>query len=247
MLGSSNSIADANTTINTAVAKVLSEFADELEGAEDFNSALNALIRKTIRAHKRILFNGNGYGEEWYREAERRGLPNYKTTPDALAHLLDEKNVRLFTTMKIFSETELKARHEILEENYAKIINIEALTMIEMLSRDILPAVSEYARLLSDNLIAQKNALGEVPIYEERTLRKILSLKNTVYKKLTALETSYEKVSVISDPTERAEAFRDHVIPKMEKAREATDELETMVSRDCWPYPSYGELLFGVR
>ena len=247
MLGSSNSIADANTTINTAVAKVLSEFATELEAAENFTATLNDIIKRTIRRHKRILFNGNGYGEEWYREAERRGLPNYKTTPDALAHLLDKKNVELFTSMKVFSETELRARHEILEENYAKIINIEALTMIEMLSRDILPAVSEYAKTLSDSLVAQKSALGEVPIYEERTLRKILSLKNTVYKKLSSLEASYEKVSVITDPTERAEAFRDLVIPKMEKAREATDELETMVSRDCWPYPSYGELLFGVR
>ena len=247
MLGSSNSIADANTTINTAVAKVLSEFATELEAAENFTTALNDLIKRTIRRHKRILFNGNGYGEEWYKEAERRGLPNYKTTPDALAHLLDEKNIELFTSMKVFSATELRARHEILEENYAKIINIEALTMIEMLSRDILPAVSEYAKTLSDSLIAQKNALGEMPMYEERTLRKILSLKNTVYKKLSSLEASYEKVSVIADPTERAEAFRDLVIPKMEKAREATDELETMVSRECWPYPSYGELLFGVR
>ena len=245
MLGSSNSIADANTTLNTAVAKVLFDFATVLEGAEDFGSALHNLIRDTVKAHKRILFNGNGYGEEWYKEAERRGLANYKTTPDALPHLLDEKNIRLFTEMRIFTETELRARYEILEENYAKVVSIEALTMIEMVERDILPAASLYATSLAESIALQKENLDAAPDYEQDSLERIFKLKNEAFASLRCLRAAYADMAALSDFTKKSESLRDTVLPIMKKLRAAVDELETLVARDAWPYPSYGEILLG--
>ena len=245
MLGSSNSIADANTTLNTAVAKVLSDFATALEGADDFAVALHNLIRDTVRAHKRILFNGNGYGDEWYKEAERRGLANYKTTPDALPHLLDEKNVKLFTEMRIFNETELRARYEILEENYSKIVAIEALTMIEMTERDILPAVSFYASSLADSIATQRSVSRIVPEYEAASLSRIMTLKNEAYARLIKLKEAYAATVGCHGVTEKSELFRDTVLPIMESLRSSVDELETLVARESWPYPSYGELLLG--
>ena len=245
MLGSSNSIADANTTLNTAVARVLADFADTLEGAEDFQTVLHNLIRDTVRAHKRILFNGNGYGEEWYKEAERRGLPNYKTTPDALPHLLDEKNIKLFTEMRIFTETELRARYEILEENYAKVVAIEALTMIEMTERDILPAASLYATSLAESIAIQKASIGASPEYEVDSLSRIAELKNATFTSLRDLKAAYANTAALADFTKKSESLRDTVLPIMKNLRASVDELETLVARDYWPYPSYGEILLG--
>ena len=184
MPGSSLSVAGVNVVLNTAVAKELEGFADVLEGAEDFQSALHALIAKTIKEHKRIIFNGNGYDDAWIKEAtEVRGLSNLKTTPDAISHLLDKKNVELFTSLKVFSETEMRSRYDIFMENYCKIIKIEALTMVEMAEKQFIPAMSKYAKSLSDAALAKKSFVpGADCTFEEKTVTRLSSLTSIAYK-----------------------------------------------------------------
>ncbi len=248
MLGSSASVADANTVLNTAVASVLRDFADRLEGAEDFAAELHNLIRDTVIAHKRILFNGNGYDDAWLREAEKRGLSNYKTTPEALAHFLDEKNVRLFTSMGVLSETELRSRSEIYEENYAKILNIEALTMIDMTKRSILPAVSKFAGSLAESASSVRRVVPEAPLtYEEETVASLSRLASSAAEKLHVLENANMAARALEDSAARAMAYKDTVLPAMTELRVVVDGLETLVSHDAWPYPSYGDLLYSVR
>lgn len=247
MLGSFSSVSCTNVVLNTAVAEELKQFADALEGAENFEDALHALIKKTVSEHKRIIFNGNGYDDAWLAEAEKRGLLNLKATPDCLPYSLHEKNVKLFTSHKVYSETEMKARHEILAENYCKTVNIEALTMVDMAKRDILPAVSKYSHELSDTIIA-KSACGEIDsLYEKDLLTKISKLNSLAYKKTAKLEDAVLKAHDITDSDELAVYFKDVVFADMNDLRITVDELETVVPAVSWPYPSYGEMLFSVK
>ena len=246
MLGSSASIATCNVVLNTAVAESLKQFADRLEGADDFNDELNKLICETIRKHKRIIFNGNGYDDAWLKEAEKRGLLNLRTTPDCLPYFIEPKNIELFASHKVFSETEIRARYEIMLENYSKLMNIEALTMLDMAKKEIFPAVSLYSRELADTASAKKEFVRDCT-YEEETLKIISSLASDAYKAMTKLEKVYTNAEAKADAKEKADYYRDEVIPAMELLRSYVDELETVTSADYWPYPSYGELLFGVR
>ncbi len=247
MLGSSSSVSCTNVVLNTAVAEELKEFADTLEGAGDFEEALHELIKKTITEHKRIIFNGNGYDDKWIAEAEKRGLLNLRTTPDCLPYSLHEKNLKLFISHKVYSETEMRARYEILSENYCKIINIEALTMIDMAKKDILPAVSKYSHELSDTVIA-KAACGDIDAsYEKELLAKVSRLNASAYKKTEKLEKAVVKAKEISDTTELSKYYKDTVFAAMSELRITVDELETLVPATDWPYPSYGEMLFSVK
>ena len=247
MLGSSSSVSCTNVVLNTAVAEELKEFADTLEGAGDFEEALHELIKKTITEHKRIIFNGNGYDDKWIAEAEKRGLLNLRTTPDCLPYSLHEKNLKLFTSHKVYSETEMRARYEILSENYCKIINIEALTMIDMAKKDILPAVSKYSHELSDTVIA-KAACGDIDAsYEKELLAKVSRLNGSAYKKTEKLEEAVLKAKEISDTTELSKYYKDAVFAAMSELRITVDELETLVPASSWPYPSYGDMLFSVK
>ncbi len=249
MLGSSNSISGANIVLNTAVAESLRQYADELESAEDFNKALHDLIQRTIREHKRIIFNGNGYDEAWVKEAERRGLLNLKTTPECLPYFCAEKNVQLFTQHRVFSETEINARCEIMLETYSKMLNIEALTMLDMANKDLLPAYSAYARQLSEALLAKKEAAPGVDCtYEEELLRKVSGLCGGMYQKTKALEaTLLELVHKDCSELEKAQYYRSVVFGAMNELRIVADELESVTDRKYYPYPTYGDLLFGVR
>ena len=247
MLGSSSSVSCTNVVLNTAVAEELKEFADTLEGAGDFEEALHELIKKTITEHKRIIFNGNGYDDKWIAEAEKRGLLNLRTTPDCLPYSLHEKNLKLFISHKVYSETEMRARYEILSENYCKIINIEALTMIDMAKKDILPAASKYSHELSDTVIA-KAACGDIDAsYEKELLAKVSRLNASAYKKTEKLEKAVVKAKEISDTTELSKYYKDAVFAAMSELRITVDELETLVPATDWPYPSYGEMLFSVK
>ncbi len=248
MLGSASSVAGPNIVLNTAVAEELEKFADILENAEDFETALNDLIKKTIKEHKRIIFNGNGYDDSWLEEAERRGLLNLKTTPDALPYFISQKNIDLFTKHKVFSEAEIRSRYEISLESYCKIINIEALTMVDMVKKDILPAVSSYGRELADIALTKKSLLADMDCsYEEETAAKECALTGELYKNLKILEDAVAKSEKISDMSELSFFCKDEIIPAMNALRSAADELESITSAEFWPYPSYGDLLFGVR
>ena len=248
MLGSSASIADCNVVINTAVAESLRQFADTLENSTDFHNDLHFLIINTIKQHKRIIFNGNGYDEAWTKEAQKRGLLNLRTTPDALPYLLHEKNVELFTCHKVFSETELRSRFEILLENYCKIINIEALTMLDMAKKDILPAVSAYTGELADSAMAKKSLISSIDCsYETETVERLSQLTALAYANTKALEKAVSELKSIEGNYETALYCKDSVIKAMEDLRAAVDELETITSTEYWPYPSYGDLLFGVK
>ena len=247
MLGSSASIAEANIVLNTAVAEELKQFADALEGADNFTEALHDLIKKTIKEHKRIIFNGNGYNDEWLKEAEKRGLLNLKSTPDCLPYFLKEKNVKLFSEHKVFTETEMKARYEIMLENYVKTINIEALTMIDMANKDILPAISEYVGELVTTEKRRKEIMPDAKDgYEVATIKTLSELEESIYKKVSALEDLLIK-SEIHDSLEKAVYFRYKVFTAMQDLRTDVDMAERVTDAKVWPYPSYGELLFGVR
>ena len=248
MLGSSASIAEANIILNTAVAEELKKFADILEKDPNYEPALHDLIKNTIREHKRILFNGNGYDDEWIKEAEKRGLLNLKTTPDALQYFLSDKNVKLFTENKVFSETEMHARSEIMFENYCKIINIEALTMLDMVKGSVIPAVRKYMKVLSDSALSMKQFSDEADTsYESETFERLSALCGNAYQKTKALESTVCKVKGIEDGSARAMAYKDEVATAMLDLRIVIDEMETITAKEYWPYPSYGELLFGVR
>ena len=245
-LGSSDSISCCNTVLNTAVAEVLDEFATQLEKAKDFEAALHKLVQKTFKDHKRIIFNGDGYDESWVKEAKKRGLSNLKTTPDALAHLLDKKNVDLFKKHNVFSEVELQARHEVRLENYSKIIHFEALTMLDMANKDILPAMSKFTAELAD-AIAKKSAAKISAGYEKGTLKEVADHLDAMYKAVKKLEADEVKGNDITDVVELADFCRDVIIPDMEEVRAHSDAMEMVADSKVWPYPSYGKLLFGVR
>ena len=248
MLGSASSISCTNTVLNTAVAEELKQFADKLEGADDFEGALHKLIQETIRDHKRIIFNGDGYDESWVKEAEKRGLMNLKATPDALAHLLDEKNLKLFTEHKVYSQTELEARFEVLNENYAKIINIEALTMLDMAHKDIMPAMSAYSAELADAALKKASVDPDIDcVYEKETIKKVNSMITAMSKQTKKLEEDLLAAKSIEDVAELSMFYKDTVLPDMTALRISGDEMESVASAEKWPYPSYGELLFGVR
>ena len=247
MLGSSNSIACANIMLNSAVD--LKIYADRMEKAEDFESALHEMIRKTIKDHKHIIFNGNGYDDTWIKEAtEKRGLLNYRTTPDCMPHLLDEKNVRMLTSHKVFSEAELKSRCEIMLDNYCKTVLIEANTMIDMAKTEIAPAVSEYVLELAKTAAAKKAAESSISCnYETGLLKKLAILEDQIMIKAEELEDAVLKVQDITDITEESCMIRDRVLSKMGELRIACDSAETMTAKKFWPFPTYGDLLFSVR
>jgi len=248
MLGSAASVSDANTVLNTAVAEELKGFADVLEGAEDFEDALHNLIRDTIREHKRIIFNGNGYDDAWIAEAEKRGLLNLKTTPDALAHFLDTKNIKLFTDNKIFSETEMRSRHEVMLENYCKVVNIEALTMVDMARREIIPAVSRYVKSLAETAVLMKEAVAAADSSVECELvAKLSALNSSALAKIKKLEAAVCGARTISGNAALAMYCKDTVIPAMNELRIVCDECETLTAEEFWPLPTYGDMLFGVR
>lgn len=246
MLGSSASIADTNTVINTAVTQVLNEFYDILSGATDFNVTLHNLIRETIKAHKRILFNGNGYDDKWTLEAEKRGLSNLRSTPDAIAHLLDEKNIELFVNNKVFSEKELRARFDIMLENYTKVINIEALTMIDMAKKSIIPAVSKYTKELVKTA-SLKRELGIEAGYEVKVATRLSSLNTEAYEITERLENEVRLANLEKDVEKNARLHEERVLSTMNALRMVVDEMETMTSKEYWPMPSYSELLFRTK
>jgi glutamine synthetase len=249
MPGSSCSIALPNTVLNTAVAETLRQFADILEKADDFNNTLDELIKKTIKEHKRIIFNGNGYDEAWICEAvKERGLLNLKSTPDCLPYFLHDKNIRLFTQHKVLSEVEMHSRYEIMLENYCKTLNIEALTMIEMARREILPAVIGYMKELSETALSKKSLIAGADCdYEEKTIAKLSSLASAMYYSVETLEKDLGAVKEIEDAKKQALEYRDRIIAEMQELRTAVDEAECITAQKYWPYPTYGELLFGVR
>lgn len=244
-VGSSASISTPNVVLNTIVANALCEFADTLEKADDFTHALNELIIETIKKHKRIIFNGNNYSDEWVKEAEKRGLLNLKTSVDAYPYLIAEKNVKLFTKFGIYSQAEMQARYEIYFENYVKTLKIEALTMIDMIKKQIIPAAGEYIHELCDTAIAKKQL--RIDISRDTELSKNLSsLNSELYDTVIEMQDLVDALSEISDVREKAEFFRDKLIPKMDYARKIADNLETWVSSKYWPFPTYNDLLFSV-
>lgn len=246
MLGSSASISGANVVINTAVAESLRQYADALEGSTDFENDLHELIRSVIRKHKRIIFSGNGYGDEWVREAEKRGLLNLPTTPDCVPHYLAMKNVELFARHRVYTEIELAARYKMKLDNYCKVLHIEALTMLDMARQDILPAVSAFAKELCDTATA-KNALGVEAVYETETAARVSKLMTAVLTEVRALEKASDDAEELADVLTRACAYKDNVLNAMSALRESVDELETLTARKYWPYPNYGDLLFSVK
>ena len=247
-LGSTASISGPNVVLNTTVAESLKQFADELEAASDFDTALQALIKRTIKEHKKIIFGGNGYDDAWLNEAEKRGLLNLKTTPDCLPYYVHPKNIKLFTDHKVFTETEMRARYEINLENYSKTINIEALTMIDMARKDILPSVTSFVKHISDAVNAKKSAISGIECtYEEELIKKVTYLTNKMYKDVTILEEELSKTADINDAQALAEYYKDVIITKMSDVRRSADEMETVTERSYWPYPSYADLLFGIN
>ena len=246
MLGSSFSIACTNYILNTAVAEELCQFADELEGAPDFEAALNTLIKRVIKEHKRILFSGNGYDDAWITEAEQRGLVHLHNTPEALPHYTDPKNIALFKKHGICSEVEMQSRQEILLEEYYKTVNIEALTMSEMVKRQILPAVVSYVKELTDT-VAAKQAIGlKAAGFETELVQKLSALGNTLFEKEQALEQALAGAAAVEDSLERAHYYHDVVLAAMNALRVPADALELLTAEKYWPFPTYGKLLFGV-
>ena len=249
MVGSSDSIACANIMLNAAMAETLKEFADRLEGVPDFESALHDLIKETIKAHKRIIFNGNGYDDAWIKEAtEKRGLLNLRTTPDALATVLEKKNVEMLTSLKIFSEAEIRSRYEICLENYCKTVNIEGLTMVDMARKEILPAVEAYLGNLSGTVAAKTAAVpGLACKYEKDLISKLSKLADEISDAASSLDTTLIRLKAIPDVTDAAYVIRDVVLQKMAELRVVCDEAESITADKYWPFPTYGDLLFGVR
>ena len=248
MLGSSNSIACANIMLNAAVADSLSVFADRLEKAEDFDSELHDLIKECFSAHKRIIFNGNGYNDEWIKEAtEKRGLLNLRTTPDCVYAILEPKNVQMLISQGVFSMAELRSRYEITLENYCKTVTIEANTMIEMVRREILPAIEAYVGSVAERAAKKKSAVPDLECRsEKKVITKLSVLSDLIDKNAEALEASMAKLLTESDTSVSAFAVRDDILPKMAQLRAVADEAETLTAKSYWPFPGYGELLFSV-
>lgn len=247
MLGSAVNIACPNIMINTIMAEELNQFCDEIEKADNKDKAIKELIKKTFTEHQRIIFNGDGYSDEWPVEAEKRGLPNYRSLPEALAHFDDQKNIDLFVKNNVHDEVEIKARKVITLEEYAKTINIEALTMLEMAKQDILPAVSSYVKELTDTALAKKALSDAIPTSVEEDL--VTTLSNDLVSFVEKIDTLSEDVvkgNDIEDAQEKANYYHDVVFAAMNELRAVSDEMETITSSDYWPYPTYDELLFGV-
>ncbi len=248
MLGSASSVSCANTVLNTSVAEELKQFADELEGVKDFEGALHELIKRTIKEHKRIIFNGDGYDDSWLAEAEKRGLKNLRTTPDALAHMLDVKNVKLFTDHKVLTVPEITARREVRLENYCKVINIEALTMLDMARKDILPAMSSFCCELADGAAKKAAFMPEADCtYEKETVKSVSALMGAAYRAVRKLEDDLLSSKSIESFAELADFYKSTILDDMRTLRISVDEIETIAPKEKWPYPSYGELLFSVR
>ena len=246
MPGSAMSVAEPNVVINTIVAESLMQFADELEGAEDFKTALNKLIRRTIKEHKRIIFNGDGYSNEWKTEAARRGLLNLPTTADALPHFVNEENIALFTRHRVYTEKELRSRHDILLESYCKIIAIEALTMCDMAGRDIIPAVGSYILKLARTVNELKSASAPIPHHTVSTLNRLVELSDEMSASLTRLRANAEHAQRNLSSEKCGFFCRDEVLPLMDELRKAADEAETLTERSYWPFPTYGDLLYYI-
>lgn len=249
MLGSSNSISCTNIMLNSAVAESLKIYADRLEGVEDFETALHEMIRKTIKDHKHILFNGNGYDESWIEEATaKRGLLNYRTTVDCMPHLLDEKNVKMLTAHKIFTEAELKSRCDIMLENYCKSVTIEANTMVDMARKQILPAVESYISELANAAVTKKALSDDITCgYEKKMVSKLSLLAEQIDTKTSELEKAVMNLKDASGIQEEAISIRDNVLVKMQELRAVADEAEVITADSYWPFPTYGEILFGVK
>ncbi len=246
MLGSSNSISCANIHLNGAVAEVLEKFADELEKASDFETALHDLIKRTIKEHKRIIFNGNGYDDKWIAEAEKRGLSNLKTTADCMPKICDKKNVEMLTRQGIFTEAEIHSRCEIMLENYVKSVNIEAATMIDMARKEIIPAVSKFASDTASAVAVKKSVCDSACRYETRLVSELTDLIDQMDEATTRLEAVVEELKKIEDVRSQSEFVRDEMLPSMDKLRAAADEAETKTASEYYPFPAYDELLFGV-
>ena len=247
MLGSAFSIAGPNIVLNTVVAESLRQFADILENTDDFKGALGDLIRETIAAHKRIIFNGNNYSDEWVQEAERRGLSNLKTTVDALPALVSRKNMDVFIRHHVFSESEIRSRYEILLENYCKTLHIEALTMVDLVNRDIIPACIAYQNKLA-GLLATKKACGAYDTaLEEQRLERLSGLSACLLRRLTALESALLETKKSEDQLSLARFYRSEIFSRMSELRLVVDELETLVAKEDWPLPTYGEMLYSVN
>ena len=245
MLGSSLSISGPNIILNTTVAEELEQFADILENAEDFTSELNSLIRKTIHEHKRIIFNGNGYDNAWVEEAERRGLLNLRTTPEALERYVDDKNIALFTKHKIFTKEEIYSRRDILYDAYNKTNSVEALTMIDMAKKDIIPAIIKYQRRLAE-LVKTKKELEIMSEPESTILSRLSVLCSDIYNKTAELEETVNQSKEITEPQDLSFYYKDSILPVMHSLRASVDEAELLIGRDYWPFPTYGDLLFSV-
>ena len=248
MLGSSNSISCANIMLNAAVADVLEKYADELEGSSDFDASLHELIKRSISEHKRIIFNGNGYDDAWIKEAtEVRGLLNLRSTADAMPALLEEKNRSMLMHHRIFSESEIRSRYEIMLDNYCKTIVIEARTMSDMASRDVLPAIEAYAADLAAAVSAKQSIMPDLPCtYEKSRIRKLSMLVDQIDDAVRVLEDALISLGLVSDVTTQANMIRDEILPDMNLLRAPVDEAETLTAAKYWPFPTYGELLFGV-
>ncbi|MBQ1235638.1 MAG: glutamine synthetase type III, partial [Oscillospiraceae bacterium] len=248
MLGANLSVSSPNVFLNTAVAESLRQYADILEGAEDFESALHDLIKSVIEKHRRIIFNGNGYGKEWEEEAERRGLLNLRTTPDCTPYYLHPKNIELFARHKVYSETELHARYEVKLDKYCKVLHIEALTMLDMLRKDILPAVSAFSGELAESANRKKALCSELDIsYELELTKKLSRLIAEAASQAKKLEDAIGEDKLPSDSLENAKYHRDVILSTMNALRAAVDEMEMCCDAKRWPYPSYGDLLFSVK
>lgn len=248
MLGSSNSIACANIMLNSAVAEILQEFADKLEESTDFDTDLHELIKDTIKEHRRIIFNGNGYGDEWMAEAEKRGLSNLKTTADCMPKLLDKKNADMLIKQSVFTKAELESRCDIMLENYVKAVNIEALTMADMARKEILPAIEAYVSSLAKTALRKKELSESISSqYEKDVISKLSSMADLIYSRTGELEEATSKLKTVEDIQEQANYIRDEILPKMSAVRVVADEAETMTDSKFWPFPTYGDLLFGVR
>lgn len=248
MLGSSNSIACANIMLNSAVAEILQEFADKLEKSTDFDTDFHELIKDTIKEHRRIIFNGNGYGDEWMAEAEKRGLSNLKTTADCMPKLLDKKNADMLIKQSVFTKAELESRCEIMLENYVKAVNIEALTMADMARKEILPAIEAYVSSLAKTALRKKELSESISSqYEKDVISKLSSMADLIYSRTGELEEATSKLKTVEDIQEQANYIRDEILPKMSAVRVVADEAETMTDSKFWPFPTYGDLLFGVR
>jgi len=248
MLGSSQSVSDANMVLNTAVAESLRKYADILEPVGDLQTAIHELIKSVVHEHKRIIFNGNGYDDAWVKEAEKRGLLNLKSTPEAMPSFVEQKNIDLFSSHRVLSETELRARYEIALENYKKVVSIEAMTMLDMARKDILPASVAFQKKLADAIAAKRTFASAADCtYESETLETAAALTKAAYESAKALEDALAKAKAEGEVLKAAVICKEKVLENMSELRASVDALEILTATADWPYPSYGELLFDVR